>query len=81
MEQQDKNTSFGSDRCIKCGKLLEEDAPGAYKRFKDRDAESFLCLDCLCADLGCTEKYLQARIEFLRENGCLLFPKKNQPPV
>lgn len=72
-----EETERGSaDVCCRCGSPLGEDDAGATKRFINRDLETFFCMDCLCRELGCTESFLRARIEFLRENGCLLFPKK-----
>jgi len=65
-------------KCFRCSGELGPDDAGAYKRFVNRDATTFLCLACLCRDLGCTEEFLQKKIEFLRENGCLLFPKKDE---
>ncbi|MCR5693565.1 MAG: hypothetical protein K6G89_01160 [Clostridia bacterium] len=61
--------------CAKCGAPLGKDDAGATRKFIDRDAEEFFCMRCLCSGLGCTESFLRSRIEFLRENGCLLFPK------
>jgi len=74
----EQENALPGDLCFKCGAPLEEDAPGAYMRFVDRGAGSYLCLKCLSAQLGCTEGYLQDRIDFLRDNGCLLFPKKKR---
>ena len=65
-----------SSRCAACGGTLGPDDAGATKKFVDRDTDSFLCMVCLCRQLGCTEEFLKDRIEFLRENGCLLFPKR-----
>lgn len=62
-----------SGHCEKCGALLSRDDKGAYMRFRNRDAVTFLCVPCLCTEMGCSEAYMRERIEFLRENGCLLF--------
>lgn len=72
----DEKKTGGDSVCFRCGSPLGKDDAGAYRRFVDRDAERFLCMRCLCSDLGCSESYLRGRIEFLRENGCLLFPKE-----
>ena len=63
--------------CLKCGKILDSDDVGAYRKFKNKDAVDFLCVPCLSAELRCTEAFLRERIEFLRENGCNLFVPKD----
>ena len=66
-------------KCFACGTELTPDDIGAYRKFKDREAKAFLCILCFCRkDLQCDEAYLRERIEFLREQGCLLFPKKEK---
>lgn len=63
-------------RCTRCGKELDSDDIGAYRKFCDRNAASFLCIGCFCQDLKCPEDYLRGRIEFLRRHGCSLFPPR-----
>lgn len=63
--------------CLKCGKILDSDDVGAYRKFKNKDAVDFLCVPCLSSELRCTEAFLRERIEFLRENGCNLFVPKD----
>ncbi len=66
-------------RCTRCGRELDSDDIGAYLKFCDRNATSYLCIGCFCQDLQCPESYLRERIEFLRRHGCALFPKKRSP--
>lgn len=61
--------------CFQCGRPLDADDIGAYRKFWDRNAEAFLCVPCFCQVLKCEEAYLRDRIRFLRENGCRLFPE------
>ena len=63
--------------CLKCGKILDSDDVGAYRKFKNKGAVDFLCVPCLSSELRCTEAFLRERIEFLRENGCNLFVPKD----
>ena len=64
-------------KCIKCGKELEPDEIGATKKFINRGAVEFFCLDCLAERFKVPRSLLEEKIEFLRENGCALFPKQN----
>jgi len=61
--------------CIKCNKVLLPDEIGATKKFVNRGATEFLCLDCLAQRFKVSRSLLEEKIEFLRENGCSLFPK------
>jgi biotin operon repressor len=64
--------------CLKCGKVLDADDVGAYRKFRDKMATEFLCVPCLSSEMKCTEAFLRERIEFLRENGCNLFVPKQK---
>lgn len=59
--------------CFRCGAEVDNDAMGAYRRFKDRRATEFMCLRCFCEYLGCTEEFMKERIEFLKKTGCAMF--------
>ena len=63
-------------KCIKCGAKLDADDIGAHLKFVSREAHEYMCVKCLAVDFGCPEEHLRDKIEFLRENGCLLFPQK-----
>ena len=64
--------------CVKCGGPLGDDDPGATVKFIDRTATEYMCLDCICKELRVTPGFLRGKIEFLRENGCQLFPKSDK---
>lgn len=63
-------------KCIKCGAALDADDIGAHLKFVNREAREYMCVKCLAADFSCTETHLRSKIEFLRENGCVLFRPK-----
>lgn len=48
---------------------------GATKKFLNRGAVRFYCLDCLAAEFKVSRSSLEDKIRFFRENGCTLFPK------
>lgn len=60
---------------MECGKALNGDDIGATKKFLNRGAVRFCCLDCLAADFKVSRAFLEEKIAFFRENGCTLFPK------
>lgn len=64
--------------CRECGALLTSDDIGAYRKFKDRSAVSFLCIPCFAKSMRTTEEKVRERVAFLKRNGCLLFPPENQ---
>ena len=61
--------------CEKCKKPLTSDDIGATKKFINRGATQYYCLDCLAERFKVTRAYLEEKIEYLRKNGCTLFPK------
>lgn len=61
--------------CVKCGGPLGADGEGATRKFVNRGAEEFYCLDCLAAGLKVSRALLEEKIADLRERGCTLFPK------
>ena len=60
--------------CKDCGSQLTSDDMGAYRKFWDREPREFSCIPCLCIKLRCTDEFLRERIQFLKDNGCTLFP-------
>ncbi len=62
-------------KCSKCGCTLTPDDIGATKKFINRGATEFFCLDCLAERFKVTRAYLEEKIEYLRKSGCTLFPK------
>ena len=60
--------------CRQCGKELEQNDIGAYKKFVNRGAEtSFLCRGCLAKKLGIPLQQLEEKISFFKQQGCTLF--------
>lgn len=60
-------------RCTKCGKLLTKDDIGASKKFINRGAKEFICIDCLAGHFKCPVGLIQRKIEYFKSIGCSLF--------
>ena len=63
-------------RCKNCSVELSADEVGATKRFINRGATEFLCLNCLAKEMDVEKSLLEEKIEYLRRHGCSLFAKK-----
>jgi len=60
--------------CRTCGAALAADDKAIYMKLISRNATSFLCIDCLGAQLGCGRGPIEERIRYYRESGnCTLF--------
>lgn len=65
---------IGESVCRRCGAALFYDDVALYRKLVLRSATSFLCLDCLAADLNTTRDKLEALIDYYRKSGqCTLF--------
>lgn len=63
-----------SSVCKACGAALAADDKAIYMKLISRNATSFLCIDCLGAQLGCGRGPIEERIRYYRESGnCTLF--------
>ena len=60
-------------RCLRCGAPLSFNDIGATKKFINRGAEEFFCLDCLSAELEVPRGLLDKKIEHFKRQGCTLF--------
>ena len=54
--------------CKECGRLLKSDEAAIY-----RDAEEYLCIDCLAKALKVDRAVIEKKIEYFKEIGCTLF--------
>ncbi len=60
--------------CIDCGAALLADDIAIFRKLVNRNAEEFLCIDCLSKRLGCTREKIENLIKHYRESGnCTLF--------
>jgi len=60
--------------CRKCGTALKPDEVAIYLKLVTRNAEDFLCIDCLGVKLKCGRRPIEERIRYYRESGnCTLF--------
>lgn len=59
--------------CINCGKELEHNDIGAYKKFINRGSTQFMCRKCLAADLNVSVELINKKIEYFKLQGCMLF--------
>ena len=64
------------DTCKNCGKELENDEIGIYKRMVNRGATEFLCIKCLAEYFKISEDLVREKIEHFRNMGCTLFAQK-----
>ncbi len=60
--------------CRECGAELLADDISIYRKLVLRNAEDFLCIDCLAERLGCTRTDIEKLIQYYRDSGeCTLF--------
>lgn len=60
--------------CRDCGAELLADDIAIFRKLVDRNADTFLCIDCLAKGLGCTREDIEGLIEYFRSTGkCSLF--------
>ena len=58
---------------MQCTKELSYNEIGAYKKFVNRGAKTFLCKECLAAELHISAELIDKKIEQLKQQGCTLF--------
>jgi len=68
---------MNDETCIRCGKNLNYMDIVAHKKFVNRGAEEFMCMDCLARHFDTTKEKLQERLDHFRKQGCTLFPENN----
>lgn len=61
------------NRCRQCGRTLTHNETGAYRKFVNRGASSFLCKKCLAEKLDITVEEIDQKIAFFKSQGCTLF--------
>ena len=59
--------------CMQCGRELTFNEIGAHKKFINRGARQYLCLNCLAARLDVSPELINHKIEQFRQMGCTLF--------
>ena len=59
--------------CFCCGRELDADDIGAYRKMINRGAEKYLCVECLSKELKVGEDEIRRRIEQFKKAGCTLF--------
>lgn len=63
-----------SKTCKECNAALKPDDRAIYMKLVTRNAENFLCIDCLGAKLKCGRGPIEELIKYYRESGnCTLF--------
>lgn len=60
-------------KCLQCEKELTSDEIAIYRRLIFRDAEEYMCKECLAAYLGVPAEVIDARIAYFKRIGCTLF--------
>lgn len=66
-------TAADNSHCFQCGKPLERDEIGLYKKLVNRGAREFLCKPCLAARFKMTEADCDTLIAHFKEAGCSMF--------
>ena len=60
--------------CKECNAELLADDIAIYRKLVFRNAEEFLCIDCLAGRLSCTREDIEKIIQYYRDSGeCTLF--------
>ncbi|ETT73350.1 hypothetical protein [Paenibacillus sp. FSL R7-277] len=60
--------------CRQCGVPLMTDDVAIYLKLVTRNAQDFLCIDCLGEQLKCGREPIERLIKYFRESGkCVLF--------
>jgi hypothetical protein len=61
------------ENCVQCQKELTGDEIAIYRRLIYRDAEEYMCKECLAKYLGVPTEVIDARIAYFKKIGCTLF--------
>ena len=67
------DASGDGTHCFQCGKTLERDEIGLYKKLVNRGARTYLCKPCLAAKFKMTEDDCDTLIAHFKEAGCSMF--------
>ena len=59
--------------CICCEALVKPIDIAATKKFINRGAEEFYCMDCLEKELNVSRKLLYQKMSYFKSMGCTLF--------
>ena len=73
MDTSVKTVTADNSHCFQCGKPLERDEVGLYKKLVNRGAREFLCKPCLAARFKMTEADCDTLIAHFKEAGCSMF--------
>ena len=61
-------------RCERCEKILTSDEIALFRKLICREAETYLCIECLASDLSSTTERLRELITYFRtKQRCYLF--------
>jgi len=65
---------MSNKNCYACNKKsLSKNEIGLTKKFLDKNAKRFYCLDCLAEYLEVDTEFLIYKVEEFKEQGCVLF--------
>lgn len=68
-----QTSAADASHCFQCGKPLERDEIGLYKKLVNRGAREFLCKPCLAVRFKMTEADCDTLIAHFKEAGCSMF--------
>lgn len=60
-------------QCKECGRELDFDEIGLYKKLVNRGAASCMCIGCMSKLFECDEELLRKKIGHFKKMGCTLF--------
>lgn len=59
--------------CIKCDKTLKRDEIGLFKKLVDKNAQQYLCIECMAKHFDVSLSDLEEKIKQYKQLGCMLF--------
>ena len=60
--------------CYRCQASLDAIDVGAFRKLINRNANEYMCRNCLATDLEWSREHLDAVVLMYRKRGCLFFP-------
>jgi hypothetical protein len=68
---------YDNKTCRECGAALTTDDIAIYLKLVTKNAQDFLCINCLGSELKCGREAIEQRIRYYKETGeCALFRVK-----
>ena len=62
-----------SKLCMKCEAILSHNEMALHKKFINRSATEFMCINCMAQHFKVSPQVLKDKIEDFKNQGCALF--------